>query len=62
MPPTAGPQVTESWYNAKSDIWSAGCVMYELAALQVPFQAASHFALAQCIQAGHVRRESAESR
>lgn len=35
-----------------SDVWSLGCVIYELCTLHKPFQAKSHLALSQKIQEG----------
>lgn len=32
-------QINDTKYNEQSDIWSLGCIIYELAALRPPFQA-----------------------
>jgi NIMA (never in mitosis gene a)-related kinase len=32
-------QISEQRYNEKSDIWSAGCVIYEIVCLRAPFEA-----------------------
>lgn len=42
-------QVKNYNYNEKSDIWSAGCLIYEMAALRRPFEAGNHLALAKKI-------------
>ena len=39
--------VEEREYNARSDMWSLGCLMYELATLRPPFLASNHLALAK---------------
>jgi serine/threonine protein kinase len=49
-------QIQEAQYNEKSDIWSAGCLLYEMAALRPPFEAANHFTLAVKIQEGRFDR------
>lgn len=49
-------QVTSKAYNEKSDIWSLGCVVYEMAALTPPFNAADFQSLAVKVQAGKFRR------
>ncbi|KAK9468807.1 kinase-like domain-containing protein [Lipomyces arxii] len=39
-------------YTPQSDVWSLGCVIYELCALQPPFTGKSHIQLAQKIREG----------
>lgn len=52
----APEQVNELPYNEKCDIWSMGCLIYEMAALAPPFEAANQLALAVKIKAGRVAR------
>ena len=49
-------QVQGNWYNEKSDIWSLGCLIYELCALRLPFEAATQHALDQKILIGSFAR------
>ena len=49
----ASPEVwLDKPYNEKSDIWSAGCVLYEIIMLRPPFQAAGMDQLYQKITRG----------
>ncbi|KRX09205.1 Protein kinase-like domain [Pseudocohnilembus persalinus] len=49
-------QINENRYNEKSDIWSMGCLLYELCALSPPFSATNHLALAMKIKNGKFDR------
>lgn len=53
-------QIEEAGYNEKSDIWSLGCVIYELCNLHPPFQAANHLQLAMKIKEGNYKPVSAK--
>ncbi|KAK3371997.1 kinase-like domain-containing protein [Podospora didyma] len=41
-------------YTLKSDIWSLGCIIYELCSRNPPFNAKSHFQLVQKIKEGKI--------
>ncbi|NXS79653.1 NEK2 kinase, partial [Erpornis zantholeuca] len=49
-------QMNYSSYNEKSDIWSLGCLVYELCALSPPFTACNQKELAEKIKEGKFRR------
>ena len=48
--------MNETRYNEKSDIWALGCLVYEMAALAPPFDAANQLALAVKINTGKFPR------
>ncbi|KAM4041049.1 serine/threonine-protein kinase Nek2 [Anomaloglossus baeobatrachus] len=49
-------QMNRMSYNEKSDIWSLGCLLYELCALSPPFTAFNQKELAEKIRIGKFRR------
>lgn len=49
-------QMNRMSYNEKSDIWSLGCLLYELCALSPPFMAYNQKDLAEKIKEGKFRR------
>ena len=55
----ASPEVWQDQpYDMKSDIWSLGCVIYEMAALEPPFKAADLQSLFKKVIAGKYRQIS----
>ncbi|KAI8616261.1 kinase-like domain-containing protein, partial [Chytriomyces sp. MP71] len=46
--------VSETSYNTKSDIWALGCLIYELCALEPPFQSKTQAGLTQKIRMGKI--------
>ncbi|GMI43947.1 hypothetical protein TrCOL_g7095 [Triparma columacea] len=48
--------VNNQRYDERSDIWSVGCIIYELAALSPPFDAANQLALAVKINSGKIAK------
>jgi NIMA (never in mitosis gene a)-related kinase len=49
-------QINEASYDEKTDIWSTGCVLYEMVALRPPFQASNPIALATKIVDAKIER------
>ena len=47
-------QIEDMRYNEKSDIWSLGCFLYELATFNPPFTATNQLSLALKIKSGNV--------
>ena len=47
-------QIEDMRYNEKSDIWSLGCFLYELATFNPPFTASNQLSLALKIKSGNV--------
>lgn len=47
-------QINAKKYNDRSDVWSLGCVIYEIAALRPPFTADNQLALAMKIKSGKI--------
>ncbi|KAJ3396971.1 hypothetical protein HDU92_001262 [Lobulomyces angularis] len=46
--------INESCYNAKSDIWALGCLIFELCTLEPPFQSKTQLGLSAKIRQGKV--------
>merc|ERR1712129_614606 len=51
-------QIQSKSYNERSDIWSLGCIVYEMAMLSPPFKAANYLHLAEKIKLGVFKKVS----
>lgn len=49
-------QIQSKSYNEKSDIWSLGCIVYEMAMLSPPFKASNYLHLAEKIKLGQYKK------
>jgi len=49
-------QIDEIKYTSLSDIWSLGCLLYELTTFNPPFEATNHLSLALKIKNGKVEK------
>ena len=49
-------QIQSKPYDEKSDIWSVGCIIYELSGLKPPFEASSQLQLEKEIKKGIIKR------
>eukprot|EP01083_Nonionella_stella_P093883 263333_1 len=54
-------QIQSKSYNEKSDIWSLGCIVYEMAMLSPPFKASNYLHLAEKIKLGVYKKVSSRN-
>lgn len=47
LPPYSPELVQGEPYNEKADVWAAGCILYQMATLRLPFQSTNLLALAK---------------
>lgn len=47
-------QLNNGTFTEKTDIWAIGCLLYQLATLNVPFPGDNQFQVALKIKGGHI--------